>query len=379
MKIKATFWIIVYLGILAVGLLNSFELNSFCSFLFIVLGFFVTIYALALASIAGRTLKLYAHKELGSSFVPDKFTSVGIYSCMRHPMYLGIGLLPLGVALLFGNVAAIMASGWVLAAAFWFVLAIEEPETLSSYGDDYIKYMQKVPPFSFSLKCLEDGLYAVTKKEPTQENSKVEVKGFEAKYYDRLMNTITFGWYPKFIKRAIEDIGLRKGATVADFGAGTGRNALLMHPCIGNRGEIVGFEIGKEMQKQFEQNTKGYKNITLVKKSILEPLKEEEKFDFVFISFVLHGFTKENQDKIIQNAYNILKKGGVFAILDYNEFDVDNAPFIVRFGIRFLECPLAEEFIKTDIEDLLRTKGFMNFKTKSYLKGHIRLLKATKV
>ncbi len=378
MKLKVLFWIIVYLGILAVGLLNSFELNSFCSFLFTILGIFITIYALTLASIAGRTLKFYAHKEPGSSFIPDKFTNLGIYSCMRHPMHLGIGLLPLGVALLFGNVAAIFASGWVLAAAFWFVLAIEEPETISSYGDDYIKYMQSVPPFSFSLKCLEYGLYTIFKKEPTQENSKVEVRGFEAKYYDRLMDIITFGWYPKFIKRAIGDIGLSKGAKVADFGAGTGRNALLMYPYIGNSGEIVGFEIGKEMQEQFEQNTKGYKNIMLVKKSILEPLKEEEKFDFVFISFVLHGFTKENQEHIIQNAYNILKKGGEFVVLDYNEFDVDNAPFIYRFGIRFIECPLAEEFIKCNLQEKLRVYGFSDFEEKSYLKGHIRLLKAKK-
>ncbi len=76
-------------------------------------------------------------------------------------MHLGIGLLPLSVALISGNLAMILASGWGLGATFWFVLSIEEPETLRKYKDDYIKYLQKTPAFSLSLKCLEDGLYAL--------------------------------------------------------------------------------------------------------------------------------------------------------------------------------------------------------------------------
>ena len=378
MKSKFLFWVIVYIGILLVGLISDWHIVGICKFILSLLGIFMTIYALALSSIAGKTLKRYAHQESNSGFVPDRFTSFGIYSCMRHPMHLGIGLLPLGIALMFGNIAAILAGGWVLAAAFWFVLTIEEPETMSLYKDSYIEYMQKVPAFNFSLKCVESGLYALKQKELSQENSKVEVTGFEARYYDKLMNLITFGWYSKFIKKAIDDIGLTKSAKVADFGAGTGSNALLMHPYIGKDGEIVGFEIGKEMQEQFLENTKGYKNIILADKSILEPLNEEEKYDFVFISFVLHGFTKENREKIIQNACKILKKGGAFVILDYNEFDVDKAPFIYRFGIRFLECPLAEEFINTNIEEILNKEGFGDFSAKTYQKGHIRLLKAVK-
>ncbi len=378
MKLKFIFWIIVYLGVFITALISDLKAEGFCKYILAILGFFITLYALTLAAIAGRTLKRFAHKEPRSGFIPDKLTNFGIYSCMRHPMHLGIGLLPFGLALLSGNVAAILASGWAVAAAFWFVLAIEEPELLKSYGNSYFKYMQEVKPFNFNLRCIEDAIYALKQKEPTQENSKVEVKGFEAKHYDKLMDIITFGWYNKFIKRAIADIGLKEGAYVADFGAGTGRNALLMRQYIGNRGKIVGFEIGKEMQEQFLKNTKGYKNIFLAKKSILEPLNENEQYDIVFISFVLHGFTKENREKIIKNAYRLLKKGGVFVILDYNEFNVDKAPFIYRFGINFLECPLAKEFINTDLKSILQKEGFSNFSTKTYSKGHIRLLMARK-
>ncbi len=379
MKLKMIFWAIVYVSVYIASAFTDIKVCGFCGGVLWILGTVVTLYALALTFISGRTLKKFAHKEPGSGFVPDKFTDKGIYSCMRHPMHLGIGLLPFGLALLSGNLGAILASGWALAAAFWFVLEIEEPEVIESYGQDYINYMQKVPSFKYNLKCLEKGLYGLKQKPPLQENSKVEVTGLEAKHYDRLMDLITFGWYRKFIRQAIGDIGLKDGDKVADFGAGTGRNAVLMREHIGSSGEIVGFEIGKEMKEQFLQKSRAYKNILLAEKSIIEPLKEEEKFDFVFISFVLHGFTKENRQKIIQNAYNLLKKGGTFAILDYNEFDVEHAPFIYRFGIKFAECPLAEEFINTDIKKILQEQGFGEFESKTYQKGHIRLLKAKKV
>ncbi len=379
MKLKALFWIIVYLGVYSVSLLTDLKAAGVCKGIFWILGVALTLYALALAAVSGRTLKLYAHKEPKSGFVPDKFTNIGIYSCMRHPMHLGIGLLPLGISLIYGNVGAVLASGWALAAAFWFVLAVEEPELITNYGSEYIDYMSKTPPLNFNLRCLENGLYALKSKEPIQENSKVEVKGFEAKYYDRLMDIITLGWYRKFIKEAIGDIELFKGAKVADFGAGTGRNALLMHPYIGSKGEIVGYEIGKEMKEQFLQKTKYFKNIHLAEKSILEPLNEDERFDFVFISFVLHGFTPQNREKIIKNAYKILKRGGKFVILDYGSFDIDSASFIYRFGIKFMECPLAEQFINSDLEGILKEHGFGEFEQKLYLGGKIRLLSAKKV
>lgn len=212
----------------------------------------------------------------------------------------------------------------------------------------------------------------------TQDMSKVEVKGFEARYYDILMNIITLGYYPIFIRKVIKDLNLKEGDRVLDLGAGTGRNALLMRKYIKNSGEIVGLEIGKEMKEQFVKNTKKYKNIKLLDKRIDKPLDFKNEFNFVFISFVLHGFIQEKREIIIKNAYNALKSGGVFAILDYNNFDVDKASFIAKFAIRKLECPLAEDFIKRDTKKMLENFGFGNFEEHLYFNGYIRLLKAKK-
>lgn len=58
--------------------------------------------------------------------------------------------------------------------------------------------------------------------------SKVEVSGFTARYYDILMDIITFGAYPSLIQKAIRLMEIKPDDRIIDLGAGTGRNACLM-------------------------------------------------------------------------------------------------------------------------------------------------------
>ena len=212
-------------------------------------------------------------------------------------------------------------------------------------------------------------------KELTQKDSKVEVTGSEAKYYDTLMNIITLGTYPSFIKRAIKDLNLTKGENILDLGCGTGRNDCIMLKYIGEEGSIAGVEIGKEMKEKFLENC-NKPNIRLIDKRIDEPLDLDRNFDVVFISFVLHGFIQKKREIIIENAKKVLKPGGRFSILDYNEFDIDNSGFFTRFAIRKVECPLAEDFINRDWKSILKKSGFSKFEEKLYFKGKVRLLTA---
>jgi len=56
--------------------------------------------------------------------------------------------------------------------------------------------------------------------------SKVEISKFTAKYYDILMDIITFGGYSLFIQKAIQLMSIKSNDRIIDLGAGTGRKCM---------------------------------------------------------------------------------------------------------------------------------------------------------
>jgi ubiquinone/menaquinone biosynthesis C-methylase UbiE len=209
--------------------------------------------------------------------------------------------------------------------------------------------------------------------------SKVEVTGAEARYYDLLMNIITVGTYPFFIRRVIRDMRIRPTDAILDLGAGTGRNACLMARYLDDRGRIVGLDIGPEMLEQARRRCRLVPDVTFEKRRVEEPLPYQEVFDKVFISFVLHGFVQEDRCRIVSNVYRALRPGGQFLILDYNEFEPERSFWPVRFAFRHIECPLATDFVRRDWKAVLRERGFGGFQVHRYYFGYVRLLGAEKL
>ena len=208
--------------------------------------------------------------------------------------------------------------------------------------------------------------------------SKVKVAGFEARHYDLLMNVVTGGTYPFFIRRVVRDMDIQPDDAILDMGAGTGRNAALMARYLSEQGQIVGLDIGEEMLAQAQRRHRHHPNVTFAKQQIDVPLPYQAKFDKVFISFVLHGFVQEDRLRIIDNARRALKPGGEFLILDYDEFEPEEAIWPVRLAFRHAECPLATDFARRDLQAILREQGFGAFRTHRYYLGYVRLLAARK-
>ena len=209
-------------------------------------------------------------------------------------------------------------------------------------------------------------------------DSGVELSKFTASNYDKVMNIASFGKYKNFINSAIADLGISKNDKILDLGCGTGRNILLMYKYAGNNSTLVGLDISEDMEKQFEENTLNYSNISFANKRIDKLFEMEQKFDKIFISFVIHGFPHEIRKIIIKNAYNNLKPGGTFNILDFAEFDMEKMPFHHRFVFKKIECKYAFDFIEKNWKSILQENGFDNFEESFYFKKYVRLLKAKK-
>ena len=209
--------------------------------------------------------------------------------------------------------------------------------------------------------------------------SKVEISKLTAKYYDILMDIITFGGYSLFIQKAIQLMNIKSNDKIIDLGAGTGRNACLMMNCLSTKGEFIGLDISSEMVTQFERRCASFSNAKIINQRIDKPLPYENKFDKAFISFVLHGFPQDARKQIIRNAFKALKNQGEFFILDYNEFSVKEMPFYLKIPFKHMECPYAFDFIEKNWQKILAEEGFNHFEKHLFFHSYVRLLKGVKV
>jgi demethylmenaquinone methyltransferase/2-methoxy-6-polyprenyl-1,4-benzoquinol methylase len=208
--------------------------------------------------------------------------------------------------------------------------------------------------------------------------SKVELSGFMARHYDILLNLITLGKYGIDIKKVIDLMNIQPEDKIMDLGAGTGNNTCLMIKYLSRKGEIIAFDISREMIEQFQNGCAKFPNVKIINQRIEQPLPYKNIFDKVFISFVLHGFPQNIRLQIIKNAFSILKDGGEFFILDYNEFSFDNSPLFFKIPFKIIECPYAFDFITKNWKNILTDEGFKDFDEHIFFVRYVRLLKAVK-
>ncbi len=157
---KFVFWLALWISILIADIVfpNIIHNQAFkiCSF---VSGVVFVAYGLILNAIAGKTLKRFAHFDIKHGInKPDKMLDMGIFSCMRHPAMFGSIFFSIGLALLGGKLMTILWSGWVSFVALYFIMAVEERETINQFGYEYCEFLKDRRPFSFSISCLIDGV-----------------------------------------------------------------------------------------------------------------------------------------------------------------------------------------------------------------------------
>lgn len=99
------------------------------------------LFALALSFKLGMSSHnvIFDHQEESSNLITE-----GVFSVVRHPMYLSILLLKLGFLLLTMSFISIIP--WVLCIILYDKIAVfEERELTRVLGEEYLEYMKKVP------------------------------------------------------------------------------------------------------------------------------------------------------------------------------------------------------------------------------------------
>jgi protein-S-isoprenylcysteine O-methyltransferase Ste14 len=100
--------------------------------------------------VLGIAFSIWARLELGGNWsgrvtVKQGHTLIrrGPYSIVRHPIYSGLLLAFLGVAIIVGQIRGLLGLG-VLALSFWLKLRIEERFMLEQFGAEYREYQRQV-------------------------------------------------------------------------------------------------------------------------------------------------------------------------------------------------------------------------------------------
>ena len=81
---------------------------------------------------------------LATSVVVDS----GIYAVVRHPMYLSFMLLVLALMLISQHRLSVIF-GLPIVVFLYLAMRVEEQSNIERFGDDYIRYMDKVPRINF--------------------------------------------------------------------------------------------------------------------------------------------------------------------------------------------------------------------------------------
>jgi len=137
--------------------------------------------------------------------------------------------------------------------------------------------------------------------------------------YDLMNDIMSFGSHRLWKKRFIEIINVQENDKIADVGSGTGDLIeLILSQKI--NASIYSIDLNKKMQKLCKERYKNKNKITQIHfvNSSAEKLNfNDHFFDKYLISFCLRNVA--DIEKALNEAYRVLKPGGVFYCLEFSK------------------------------------------------------------
>jgi ubiquinone/menaquinone biosynthesis C-methylase UbiE len=112
--------------------------------------------------------------------------------------------------------------------------------------------------------------------------------------------------YQKFI----EQIGLKGGENVLDFGAGWGDNTFYIAKSLTGNGRVTALDVSEEWQVVAKKRLKNFHNIDFVQSDIRSSSLPNGSFDVIVVSYVLHDIPIKERAKIVKNLAGKLKPTG---------------------------------------------------------------------
>ena len=159
--------------------------------------------------------------------------------------------------------------------------------------------------------------------------------------YDLMNDFMSLGVHRLWKKNLINMMNPSKNQNLIDVACGTGDIGKLFLDNTNINNNITCVDPNKGMITKAKSKLINYKNISwIISKAEMLPLKDNS-FDFYTISFGLRNTTDLN--KVLAEAYRVLKPGGRFLCLEFSKIQNENFEYIYKKYSKLI--PLVGKYI----------------------------------
>lgn len=160
-------------------------------------------------------------------------------------------------------------------------------------------------------------------------------------------------------------INLKPGDKFLDAGCGDGYVSIEASSLVGTDGKIFALDVYPESIEGVtkEIKDKSIKNLEPILADVTESIPlDDDSVDAVLMSNVLHGFGDEELETVLKNINRVLKKDGVFAVVEFRKIQSERGP------------PFDVRLHPSDVSEILTNHGYSVVDSKEIGKYHYMVL-----
>ncbi|MFH1439205.1 MAG: class I SAM-dependent methyltransferase [Candidatus Woesearchaeota archaeon] len=196
-------------------------------------------------------------------------------------------------------------------------------------------------------------------------------------FYDALVWIAFFGKEKK-ARRLISEKIPTKSKKILDLATGTGSVAIEIKKRYPDS-SVIGVDLsGKMLNVALRKISKENIDISFLQQNIEKTDFNKDSFDAVTISFGLHEMPHKNRLNVMNEAYRILRKGGMFIILELNRPDKIISKIMFYLHMNLFEPDFAKSILDENIVKELTEIGFKNMNKEKCLDGYVQLFYGVK-
>lgn len=171
--------------------------------------------------------------------------------------------------------------------------------------------------------------------------------------------------------KVVDFTDARNGSRILDVATGTGKQAF----AFAEKGyEVIGIDLSEDMLKVASKKNK-YENVKFEVTDATNMPFEDNRFDVSCVSFALHDMPLTIRDKVLEEMVRVTKPKGIIMIVDYALPKNKIGRYLVYHFAKSYESKYYPQFVKSNLEALLKKSGIGIKEELSVLLGGGRILK----